>query len=473
MEGRGSITFASDVHDTYRILSWLDDQTVLYLSNKQTLSRAPVDGDIATPLKGWNATGFSASLTALPNGRGILLIRCVANCSLSSDVYVYDLRSDSLKLLVSQAAGAAYSSTGHLIYTLRDGGLFAAAFDLNTLTIRGGAVSVVDGVEPLRFAMSQSGALRYSSQEPSAALSDLMWVARDGKALLLDSLWRGQFAYPTLSPDGKSLAVSVRDKAADLWIREANGNRHKVFSDGLVNWRASWMPDGKSLMFVSVGDVDKNPFAVIVRRAAAEGSEKAQLLQRHTFGLWESEVSRDGQWLVVRADEVGSNTYAIRARRLTGDTTLRAVIVPQTKTTLLSLALSPDGNWLAYTSNESGSVELYVTSFPEAQATSVVSRGGGAEPRWSRDGRELFFVSGGRLNVAAVPPGPTFNAGNPQVLFPLTGYRRARYRQQYDMSPDGQRFVMIRDRANAGGRGVVYVEHRFSELRANVTGGKR
>ncbi|WP_373059759.1 hypothetical protein [Gemmatimonas sp.] len=82
------------------------------------------------------------------------MTRCVANCSLSSDVYVYDLRSDSLKLLVSQAAGAAYSPTGYLVYTLREGGLFAAACDLNTLTLRGGAVSVVDGVEPMRFAMS-------------------------------------------------------------------------------------------------------------------------------------------------------------------------------------------------------------------------------------------------------------------------------------------------------------------------------
>ena len=127
----------------------------------------------------------------------------------------------------------------------------------------------------------------------------------------------------------------------------------------------------------------------------------------------------------------------------------------------------------AYTSNESGSVELYVTSFPDAQAKSPVSRGGGAEPRWSRDGRELFFVSGGRLNVVAVTPGPTFTPGNPQVLFPLAGYRRARNRQQYDVSPDGQRFVMIRDRANAGGRGVVYVEYWFSELRAKVDGGKR
>ncbi|WP_373059763.1 TolB family protein [Gemmatimonas sp.] len=150
------------------------------------------------------------------------------------------------------------------------------------------------------------------------------------------------------------------------------------------------------------------------------------------------------------------------------------MIVPQTKSTLLNIALSPDGKWLAYSSNESGSVELYVTSFPDARAKSVVSRGGGGpEPRWSRDGRELFFKSGGRLNVVAVPPGPTFTPGNPQVLFPLAGYRWARNRPQDDVSTDGQRFVMIRDRANAGGRGVVYVENWFNELHVKVDGGER
>jgi serine/threonine-protein kinase len=466
--GGGSITFASDLHDTYRTLAWLGDSAVLYLSNKQALIRVPVDGGTATSLKGWDASGFSASLAALPDGRGVLVTRCTANCSLASDVYVYDLRTDSVKLLVPQAAGATYTPTGHLVYALREAGLFAVGFDLSSLSLRGGAVSVVDGAEPLRFAVSPSGSLLYSSEDPSAAFSDLMVVTRDGKATFLDSLWRGQFEYPAFSPDGKSLAVSVRDKTTDLWIRDGSGNRHKVFSDGQVNWRASWMPDGKAITFISVGDLAKNPFDVTVRRAAAEGSERAALLQRHTFGLWESEVSRDGQWLVMRADEVGENSYAVRARRMTGDTTLQPVIVPNTKTTVLNIALSPDGKWLAYTSNESGNVELYVTSFPDARTKAMVSRGGGVEPRWSRDGRELFFVSGGSLYVVPVPPGPTFNPGNPRALFSVAGYRRARNRPQYDVSPDGQRFVMIRDRANAGGRGVVYVENWFTELLAKT-----
>ncbi len=97
----------------------------------------------------------------------------------------------------------------------------------------------------------------------------------------------------------------------------------------------------------------------------------------------------------------------------------------------------------------------------------LASSGGGVEPRWSRDGRELFFVSGGRLMSVQVPPGPTFNPGNPRALFSLAGYRRARNRPQYDVGPDG-RFVMIKE-GPEGGANAVYVENWFTELLAKVS----
>ena len=80
----------------------------------------------------------------------------------------------------------------------------------------------------------------------------------------------------------------------------------------------------------------------------------------------------------------------------------------------------------------------------------------------------MFFESGGQLKVVNVPPGPAFNPGTPKALFSLGGYRRARNRQQYDISPDGKRFIMIRESGNPGGRGVVYVENWFAELTAKM-----
>jgi serine/threonine-protein kinase len=228
------------------------------------------------------------------------------------------------------------------------------------------------------------------------------------------------------------------------------------------------MPDGRSLAFVSVGDVQKDVQDVAIYRVPADGNARATLLQRHQFGLWEADVSGDGKWMAMRSDETGGYNH-IRARRLTGDTTMVSIVDDARPQQASSLALSPDGRWLAYQSNESGMlIDVYVTSIPDARVKFVVSRGGGTEPRWSRDGRELFFESGGALKVVRVPPGSAFTPGNPTTLFSLAGYRRARNRQQYDVSPDGSRFLMIRERSGSANRGVVYVENWFTELRTKV-----
>jgi Tol biopolymer transport system component len=338
---------------------------------------------------------------------------------------------------VQHAAGSWYSPTGHLLYTSRDGGLFAAKFDVNRLALTSGAVSVVPGVDPLRFAMSASGALLYTTDETSRTQTQPVWVTREGHASLYDSTWIGHFEYPALSPDGRSLAISVRDRTTDLWIQRADGTRLKVPAPGALNWRASWTTDGRSLAFVSVGDLAKNAQDIAVYTAPADGSAKASLLWRHTFGLWETELSRDGTWIVARADEMGGDSR-IRARRLTGDTALVGVIDDPALKQVYSISLSPDGRWLAYASTESAmQPDVYVTPFPGAHTRFQVSRGGG-------------------------------NPGSPTTLFSLAGYRRARNRQQYDVSPDAQRFIMIREQSGTANRGVVYVENWLTELRAKV-----
>jgi len=192
---------------------------------------------------------------------------------------------------------------------------------------------------------------------------------------------------------------------------------------------------------------------------------QAELLLHHSFGLWEAEVSRDGQWLVVRSDEARGDAN-IRARRLSGDTALVPVVIDRSISTLLSL--SPDGRWLAYGSDATGRREVYVTPFPAGTSTQLVSREGGSEPRWGHSGRELFFKSGNQLMVVDVAPGPTFVASTPRPLFSLSGYRSARNRQQYDVAPDDKHFVMIRERNSDAPTNVVYVENWFEELKARV-----
>ena len=112
-----------------------------------------------------------------------------------------------------------------------------------------------------------------------------------------------------------------------------------------------------------------------------------------------------------------------------------------------------------------GSREIVVQSFPDAQQRVVVSAKGGSEPRWSGNGRELLFTSGGKMTAVSVPPGPVFSPGPPRALFSVEGYCYARNRAQYDVTSDGQRFLMIRESSAAQ---VVYVENWFAELLAKT-----
>jgi len=468
--GGGSVTLAEDVMTNYRAAAWLDDNTIVYSASGDTLKRMSADGGAGRPLRGWDPTGsiLVASMAPLPGSKGFLLSICWNNCAFDSSVLAYSFESDSLVPLVQHAVGGWYSPTGHLLYTGREGGLFAASFDVRRLAVTSGAVPVVDGVDPLRFAMSASGDAVYTTDEGARTQNQLVWVTRDGRWSPYDSTWTGHFEYPALSPDGRSLAVSLRDRTTDLWIERSDGARLKIAAPGTLNWRPTWTPDGKSLLFVSVGDLARNAQDIALYTAPADGSAKASLLMRQNFGTWEGELSRDGGWLVTRVDETAGISH-VRARRLGGDTTSVPIVDDPAQRLVSAIALSPDGQWLAYHTNESAmQYEVYVTPFPGARTRFQVSRGGGTEPRWSRDGRELFFEGGGALKVVKVPPGPAFTPSNPTALFSLTGYRRARNRQQYDVSPDGQRFLMIREQSGTANRGVVYVENWLTELRAKV-----
>jgi hypothetical protein len=380
-------------------------------------------------------------------------------------VYVHDFAADSARPLIEHAAGAWYAATGHLLYTDRDGGLFAVAFDPKSLTLQGSAVPVIEGVQPTAFALSASGTALYSAGGSTAALSELVWVTRDGSMTPIDSAWRGHFEYPALSPDGSALAVSLRDGDAHLWIRRPNGSRQRLTNEGTVNWRPWWTRDGRSIAFLSNRAAVGGAGGYDAYLSLADGSAPAERIQDYRYGLWEAEFTRDGKWLVVRTDEPGGGGN-IYGRQIGGDTALVPLIID--KSGSAQVALSPDGHWMAYLSNQSGRPEVYVTSFPDLKVKRLISRDGGTEPRWANSGREIFFKSGGRFMVVDVTPGPSFSSSVPRPLFSLAGYRSARNRQQYDVSPDDRRFLMIHELGGDTRADVVYVENWFQELEART-----
>ena len=183
------------------------------------------------------------------------------------------------------------------------------------------------------------------------------------------------------------------------------------------------------------------------------------------MGIWEAEFSRDGEWLVVRADDQAS-FGVFHARRLQGDTTLTMIYSDSTFNT--QLALSPDSRWLAFTSDRSGRSEVYVASFPDMQVKYPVSQGGGTEPRWAHGGRELFFKSRGKLMSLPVAPGAGFAPGSALPLFSVAPFATAVNRPQYDVGPDDKRFLMIRRPTSAGRQEVVLVDHFLLDLAKKV-----
>ncbi|MEZ4413157.1 MAG: protein kinase [Gemmatimonadales bacterium] len=468
--GGGSLTLSDSANVIYPVAAWLDDGTIIYEGLRSELRRISANGGKSTVVLA-DSTNQRLTLplvTPVLGSRGVLFTGCPGNCANGSSVYVFDFAADSARLLVADAAGAWHSPTGHLLYTDRAGGLFAAGFDAKRLVLTTGAVPVLEGVAPATFAFSPSGDALYSVESGAKAQSSLVWVARDGSTEPLDPTWTGAFAYPALSPDGKALAVSVRDGTTQLWVWRADGTRQQMTRDGTVSWRPSWTPDGRSIYYVSNagnGATATSMDELDVYRLRVDGSAPPERLVHHTYGLWEAEVSRDGQWVLFRADEIGGVGH-IYGRRLTGDTAQVPLLVKETASN--QAALSPDGRWLAYTSITAGGREVYVTPFPSITTSRLISRDGGSEPRWAHSGRELFYKSGDELMVVPVVPGPTLTLGIPRALFSVAGFASARNRQQYDVAPDDSRFIMIKEPESTAGE-VVYVENWFSELKERVT----
>jgi Tol biopolymer transport system component len=203
-------------------------------------------------------------------------------------------------------------------------------------------------------------------------------------------------------------------------------------------------PTGDRIAFTS--DRAAGVADIYVRPLAGQDAEE-RLLVKSASNKFVSDWSPDGRFLVYGSTDRRSNT----------DLWLLPLDEPSTPSPLLTsraneveAQISPDGKWIAYSSDESGTWQVYVRPFPKIDQAPAVALGGGVEPHWRHDGRELFFLTtDGRLMVVGIKPGPTFEAGSPNALFrtPVTGVNV--YINQYTVSPDGQRFLI-----DAGERSV-------------------
>jgi serine/threonine-protein kinase len=471
VSGGPSVTVADSAAPGFGGVAWLDDGTLVYVPpNLLELRRVSAAGGPSTLILSSRNTAIAGGGTghpvALPGARGILFQLCASSC-VTMSVHVVDLRTGKEKPLVNDAAEAWYLPNGRLFYVRRDGVGLIAPFDLRRLEITGTAVPVLEGVAVsanfgfAQLAWSRSGTLAYVRGTGGTTENILVRVSREGTVTPVDTAWYGTFNSIALSPDGRRLAVGAGTGAAlSIWIKQLDRGPFTRLTFGSQDRRPFWSPDGRTVAFLrdSVG-------SSAVFAHPADGSGQDHLLLRIDRLVQEGEWSSDGRWILVRTDNAQAGAGDVVAASVTGGT---PVPVAASAFTELNPALSPDGRWLAYTSDESGINEVYVRSFPDANGGRwQVSNGGGSEPRWSRTGRELFYLDVDlHLNVVQVQPTASFAAGGRASLFDASNFVIAGFHQSYEVSPDGRAFYFISPRraATTGAPQIVWIDHWFADL---------
>ena len=471
----GAVTLADSVTLNLGLggAAWLDDGTLIYPGpGFSELSRVSAAGGASTVvMRDSVLAGFGfGNLMPLPGSRGVLFTACTSGC-VSMSVHLLDLRTGRQRLLLDNVVSASYLPTGHLLYVRRDGTALAAPFDLGKLAITGPAVPVLDNVQVNNgtafLTTSRTGTLAYMQGSGAQTETGVVRVTREGVAAPIDSSWHGGFNSLALSPDGRRLAIGVGLATGTLgiWIKQLDRGPFTRLTFGGQDRRPVWSPDGQVVAFVrdSLGTS-----SIFERRA--DGSTPDRLLARLDRQVQEASWSPDGRWLLLRTDNGGRGAGDIVGVRTNGDTT--PVPLVASEFTELHPAVSPDGHWLAYASVESGVNEIYVRPFPATTGGRwQASNGGGLQPRWSSDGRELFYLdSGNHLIAAQVRSGTTFEVGELKPLFDASQYTIDPFHTSYDVMPGGRGFVFLRPRqtGRVAGPTIVEAENWFADVRART-----
>jgi eukaryotic-like serine/threonine-protein kinase len=353
------------------------------------------------------------------------------------------------KRLVTFAHSSFALDSNHLFYADEERHLVVVGFDPGKATITGSTAVIANAVafQPSTYwvalTAATNGTLIYNTSA-EAALSVLTWMDRTGKQL-------GQIGEPavqcnpSLSPDGSRVAVDISDQKAnnvDIWLESTAGGSNSRFTfDPSEEVVGVWSRDGKTLVYRSAGG-NVGFTGLLLKPANGLESERKILKGKASDDMVPNSWSPGDQQILFTHQSLSG--YRLELLPSAGGNSMPFQAGPGNQTNGM---ISPDGKWVAYASDESGSWEIYVTTFPGAAGKWQVSRGGGTEPRWRGDGKEIFYIGPtGMLFAVPVMSQAGFSTGVPVSLFQFHGRAAISSTDvfSYDVAKDGKRFLVNR-----------------------------
>jgi len=443
-----STTVAEDV-DFARGAAWLPSDRIVFGRSSGGLWQVSHAGGAASQLTRADAAKRETTHSwpiATPDGKA-LLFSVFAGDQWHIDALV--LATGERSTVVQRALVPMLVADGHLFF-YRDGAVLAASFDMERLRVTGDAVRLVDGLAigegdaPL-IDLSASGVMVYPS---TSAVSRMVWVSRTGVEESMNDVPRS-YAWPRLSPDGTRVVV----QASGLWIQDlARSTFMRVPSkDAQSTGYPIWAPDGRRFVVRAASGLTMHD---------ADGSGRSEVIPGTSSFDYPGAIAPDNDTLIMlRASQ--DTSFDIYALSLREPGKLRPIL--RTPAYEGGARLSPDGKWLSYVSNESGQYEVYVRPFAGPDRRWPVSTDGGTQAVWNPNGRELFYRNGNKMMAVDVTATPDLKLSTPHLLFEQRyAFSAGITIANYDVSRDGQRFLMVKNEAGAGRLNVVL--NAFAEL---------
>jgi len=464
--------------------SWESDGRILLGMGSGGIVWVPATGGTPATLISMKNGDRAFGPQVLPGGEWLLFTLGPAGTSTEQGrAVVQSLATSERRTVLEGVRETRYLPSGHLVFG-RGNTLLAQPFDVRRGTVSGGPVSVLDGVlnganttPAMYFAVSSTGTLFYLPGRTVSVttLTKLIQVTRDGARTVLADV-PGMSWFPRFSPDGARVAYGISGGSdlgdtSDLWVLDVSrGARTRVTFTGNNRFYPIWSRDGARLTHAD-GSAGTNRLL----RTPADGSGTSETLIDTGPRVFPTSWSPDGRALAIYTNGP-TNTRDVAIVQKNGDkwTSTPFIATPFEER---GAVFSPSGRWLAYVSNKTGQNDVFARPYPGPGAEVTISAGGGQEPVWAPSGKELFYRHDGKLVSVRIDETPTtLTVSAPARVFDdvyrLDTGGASGGMANYDISPDGKRFVMIEEpKAGSAARETLkftVVLNWIEELKARV-----